>query len=69
VGENPAKRLPDPFERSLIELLARSGLRVIVDEGADGEETARVRAAVEGVSGAEAWNGPFAAFAALIRAS
>jgi ADP-heptose:LPS heptosyltransferase len=68
VGENPAKRLPDPFEERLLKLLhASTGLPLRLDRGAGGEEAARVTAAAAR-SGApiEFWEGSFAGFARLI---
>jgi ADP-heptose:LPS heptosyltransferase len=67
VGENPAKRLPDPFEEELLRLLASTGAEIRIDKGAGGEEAARVMRAVER-SGARAtfWDGSFAGFAAII---
>jgi ADP-heptose:LPS heptosyltransferase len=69
VGENPAKRIADPFETELLALLsARAPL--IVDRGAGGEEAARVERAVAR-SGARAtfWEGSFAGFAHVIAGS
>ncbi len=70
VGENPAKRLPDPFEEKLLALLAATGLPLTIDKGAGGEEAAR---AVEACRRAGIrptfWEGSFAGFAALIAAS
>jgi len=74
VGENPAKRVEDPFEEDLLVLLsARRGL-VMVDAGAPGsEEEERVRraAAKAQARGARVGvhEGPFASFAAVIAAS
>ena len=70
VGENPAKRLPDPFEESLLHLLGERGAAICIDKGAGGEEAPRVERAVER-SGVRAtfWNGSFAGFAAIIAAS
>ena len=70
VGENPAKRLPDPFEERLLALLASGGAALVIDKGAGGEEAARVERAV-GRSGVDAafWEGSFAGFAAIIAAS
>ena len=70
VGENPAKRIADPFEAELLALLAQSGLPLTIDEGAGGEEAARVEKAVE-ASGAvvERWRGSFAGFASIIAGS
>jgi ADP-heptose:LPS heptosyltransferase len=68
VGENPAKRMSDAFERDLLRLVAKTGRRVVVDEGAGGEEAARVRRAAE-AAGVETWRGLFAEFAERIRRS
>ena len=70
VGENPAKRIPDPFEERLLALLASRGAALAIDKGAGGEEAARVDRAV-GRSGVNAafWEGSFAGFAAIIAAS
>jgi ADP-heptose:LPS heptosyltransferase len=68
VGENPAKRMSDAFERDLLRLLAETGRRVVVDEGASLEEAARARRAA-GAAGVETWRGPFAEFAERIRRS
>ena len=70
VGENPAKRLPDPFEEELLRLLAGLDLPLCIDLGAGGEEAERVRRAVErsGVA-ASLWEGSFAGFATIIAGS
>ena len=70
VGENAAKRIPDPFEEELLKLLARSGASLWIDRGAGGEEAARVERAIarSGVK-VQTWNGSFAGFAALIARS
>jgi ADP-heptose:LPS heptosyltransferase len=70
VGENPAKRLPDPFEEELLRLLGATGRPICVDRGAGGEEGERVQHAVErsGVS-ATFWEGSFAGFASIIRSA
>ena len=70
VGENLAKRIPDPFEEELLRMLAARGLPLYVDRGAGGEEAGRVARAVER-SGASAtwWDGSFAGFAAIIAGS
>jgi ADP-heptose:LPS heptosyltransferase len=67
VGENPAKRLPDPFEENLLRLLAETDAEICVDRGAGGEERARVERAVAR-SGARVtfWDGSFAGFAAIV---
>jgi ADP-heptose:LPS heptosyltransferase len=70
IGENPAKRIPDPFEERLLALLSAGGAALAIDTGAGGEEAARVERAV-GRSGVKAalWEGSFAGFAAIIAAS
>jgi ADP-heptose:LPS heptosyltransferase len=70
VGENPAKRLPDPFEEELLRMLAGAGAPISIDKGAGGEEARRVELAVER-SGARVayWEGSFAGFAATIAGS
>jgi len=70
VGDNPAKRMPDPFEEELLKMLAARGVTVCIDKGAGGEEAARVERAVER-SGVRAsyWEGSFAGFAALVAGS
>ncbi len=70
VGENPAKRLEDPFEEELLRVLARTGVPLWIDRGAGGEEAGRVGRAVER-SGVQAafWEGSFAGFAAIIAGS
>ena len=67
VGENAAKRLPDPFEEELLRMLTATGRPICVDKGAGGEEAERVQRAVER-SGADAtfWNGSFAGFASIV---
>jgi hypothetical protein len=69
VGENPAKRIPDPFEEQLLALLS-ARLPLVIDKGAGGEEAARVERAVAH-SGAHAtfWEGSFASFAQVIAGS
>jgi ADP-heptose:LPS heptosyltransferase len=69
VGENAAKRIPDPFESQLLSLLS-SRLPLVIDRGAGGEEAARVERAVS-QSGARAtfWEGSFAGFAKVIAGS
>lgn len=74
VGENPLKRVEDPFEEELLVLLSRRMGLVMVDAGAPGsEEEQRVRRAAERALGRGArvgiHEGPFASFAALIAAS
>jgi ADP-heptose:LPS heptosyltransferase len=67
VGENPAKRLPDPFEEELLALLARNQAPLYIDRGAGGEEADRVtRAADRAGVQATFWEGSFAGFASII---
>jgi len=72
VGDNPAKRIADPFEAELVEHLARHA-HVLIDEGSGGEEAERVARAVA-KSGAppkhvHTCRGSFAAFASAIARS
>jgi ADP-heptose:LPS heptosyltransferase len=70
VGENPTKRMPDPFEEELLALLSETGQCLAIDAGAGGAEAERVRRAVErsGVN-ATLWEGSFAGFASIIGGS
>jgi len=69
VGENPAKRIPDPFEADLLALLS-THLPLVIDRGAGGEEAARVeRAATQSHARATFWEGSFAGFAQVIAGS
>jgi ADP-heptose:LPS heptosyltransferase len=73
VGENPAKRIPDPFEEQLVAHVAQSGAHILIDEGAGGEEAERVQRAIA-KSGATServrtFRGSFAAFASAIARS
>jgi len=70
VGENPAKRIPDPFEENLLALLSESGLELYIDKGAGGEEADRVMRAVErSAVQPKLWEGSFAGFAQVIAGS
>jgi ADP-heptose:LPS heptosyltransferase len=74
VGENPAKRVPDPFEEQLVALLADKAPLVMVDAGApESEEKTRAIQALErsghGQERCGLHQGPFASFAAMIAAS
>lgn len=73
VGENPAKRVPDPFEPKLLAALVGMGLPVLVDAGAGGEEAERVERAVRQQGPAsrnlQVLRGSFAAFALAIAGS
>lgn len=64
VGENPAKRVADPFEAELLRLLPDDTL---IDQGAGGEEQERVRRAARAPQ--RLFQGGFAEFAALIAQS
>ena len=68
VGENQAKRVPDPFEEELLRRLPRP---ILIDKGAGGEEAERVERAVKkaGGEGIVMWDGSFAGFAAHIQRS
>jgi len=73
VGENLAKRIPDPFEEELLRALVGAGLALWVDTGPGGEEAERVKRALAGCeprSGqVHIWRGSFPAFASLIAQS
>jgi ADP-heptose:LPS heptosyltransferase len=70
IGDNPAKRLPDPFEADLLRLLAQTGAHLWIDAGAGGEEAGRVARAIAGIPPHQVhtWRGSFAGFAAIIQA-
>lgn len=73
VGDNPRKRLPDPFEPELLRGLAAMGMPLLVDLGGSKEEEARVRRAVDrskaDAGQVQLWRGSFAALAACISRS
>lgn len=71
VGDNPRKRLDDPFEHRLLSGLLDAGWRIFLDTGGGGEETARVERLIEGLASDRivAWRGSIAGFAARIEAS
>jgi ADP-heptose:LPS heptosyltransferase len=71
VGENPAKRIGDPFETELLLAVAGRGWSVLIDKGAGGEEAGRVEMAIRGISPerVQCWEGSFAGFAAEIARS
>jgi len=70
VGENHAKRIPDPFEEELLKLLAQLGAALWIDRGAGGEEAARVaRAITRSGAKVQTWDGSFAGFASMIARS
>jgi ADP-heptose:LPS heptosyltransferase len=65
VGENPNKRLADPFEADLLRSLPG---HIHIDAGAGGEEAQRVARATAGLD-VHLCHGSFAGFAAVIQAS
>ncbi|HTD43178.1 MAG TPA: hypothetical protein VK687_03315 [Bryobacteraceae bacterium] len=67
VGENPAKRVDDDFERELLHRLVGTGASVLVDKGGSAEEHERVERAL--LPGIRAHDGAFAPFAAQIARS
>jgi Glycosyltransferase family 9 (heptosyltransferase) len=73
VGENPAKRVSEAFEIEVLQHLVRLGAKILVDQGAGGEEAERVKHAVRQTAGlpgqVEMFSGPFATFAAHIARS
>jgi ADP-heptose:LPS heptosyltransferase len=73
VGENSAKRVGEAFEIGVLQELVRRGAKVLVDQGAGGEEAERVQLAVDQTAGVpgqvKMFQGPFAAFAARIARS
>lgn len=69
VGENPAKRIGDPFEAELLAALARRGVPVLIDKGAGGEEAERVEKALPRSDHIRCWEGSFAGFASAIAGS
>jgi ADP-heptose:LPS heptosyltransferase len=66
VGENAEKRIDDPFEEELLRAVAAGGKSVLIDQGAGGEESDRVRLLCERVPGVQSWNGAYAPFAYAI---
>jgi ADP-heptose:LPS heptosyltransferase len=69
VGENPQKRLSDPFEPELMALLAETGLSILIDKGGSAEEAERVERAIAGHENIRTWQGAFAPFASAIAMS
>jgi hypothetical protein len=67
VGENPAKRVDDTFERELLRVLAETGASMLVDKGGSAEERGRVERAL--LPGMRTHDGAFAPFAAQISRS
>ena len=73
-GENPAKRVADPFEPELMRLLAATGRPVLIDLGAGGEEESRVYKAIAAATPSSrrrinVFKGSFASFASSIATS
>ena len=73
VGENPAKRIADPFEAGLLAHLAQRAALLVIDKGAGGEEGERVERAVAQARIApnriRMFQGAFADFASIIARS
>ncbi len=70
VGENPAKRIPDPFRIGPPRPALHSASHLVIDKGAGGEEAARVERAVnQSQARATFWDGSFAGFAQVIAGS
>jgi ADP-heptose:LPS heptosyltransferase len=73
VGENPVKRIADPFESGLLAHLARRAGLLVIDKGAGGEEGERVERAVAQAGIApdrvRIFQGSFADFASIIARS
>ena len=73
VGENPAKRIADPFEAGLLAHLAQRAALLVIDKGAGGEEAERVERAVAQAGIApdrvRIFQGSFADFASIIARS
>lgn len=69
VGDNPQKRLSDPFEAELLALLAGTGRSILIDKGGSAEEARRVEHAIAGHSNVRTWQGAFAPFANAIALS
>jgi ADP-heptose:LPS heptosyltransferase len=73
VGGNPAKRVGDEFESQLLSALVRRGDSIVVDHGAGGEESLRIRHALDAAQPERGqvreWRGSYAPFAATIAAS
>jgi ADP-heptose:LPS heptosyltransferase len=68
VGENPSKRVADPFEPELLRRLIDRNFSILIDRGAGGEEAARVERAIAHAGGnIRQWDGSFAGFAAQIK--
>jgi ADP-heptose:LPS heptosyltransferase len=67
-GENPGKRVADPFEAGLIAQMARITPEIWIDSGAGGEESDRVAKAAAAIPH-HLWQGSFAGFAAIIASS
>ena len=66
VGDNPEKRVPDPFEEQLLRALTATGRSILLDEGAGGEETVRVRHLARQFPEVTTWSGAYAPFAHAI---
>jgi len=71
IGENPAKRLGDGFEREMLRALADTGGSILIDKGGSPEESQRVEQALDfsDQSSVRTHEGAFAPFAAQIARS
>ncbi len=69
VGDNQEKRLGDEFEQQLVRLLAATGKRIVIDEGAGGEERDRVRRLASAAPSIELHSGTYVSFARIIQQS
>lgn len=67
VGDNESKRLSDAFELALMQTLAHTGARVLVDLGGSAAERARVERVLQ--PGMRTHDGAFASFAAQVARS
>lgn len=73
IGENPAKRISDDFEQSLLAHVIQRGAHITIDKGAGGEEAERVERAIRASCApsnrVQVWEGSFAGFASIIERS
>jgi hypothetical protein len=66
VGDNQSKRIAGSFEEELIGYMITRGARILLDQGAGGEETERVQRLLRRFPQVQTWSGAFAPFAAAI---
>ena len=67
VGDNQEKRLGNAFEQQLLRLLVATGRRIVIDEGAGGEERDRVRRLASAEPSIAIHSGSYASFARAIQ--